>query len=430
MVKHSPGEKIQITTKEGEVFEGIFIPSTDKNTFIIKLDNGYNIGIDIKKIKSTKRISAGKKLNVFPSLNIKQSEGLPSVSVIATGGTISSRVDYSTGGVTRLMEPGQIFSLAPEISKIVKIRKIEKPFMIASENMDPDHWVKIAEETAKLLNSDDRGVLITHGTDTLHYTAAALSFMLKNLNKPVVLTYSQRSTDRGSTDTALNLKCSMHALLSDVAEVMLVGHAEASDSFCYGLRGTKARKMHTSMRNTFRPVNDKPLIKINGEGNISFISHNYNKRKDAEKVEVDTAFEKKIALVKYYPGADPCILDYYIGKKYRGIIIEATGLGHVATDNAKKSWLPAIKKAVKKGILICAVPQTLYGTLDPLVYDEGRKALEAGLLYLKDILPEVAYVKIGWVLGHTKNFEKAKEMTLMNYAHEFNDRITPDMFLF
>ena len=327
------------------------------------------------------------------------------------------------------MEPGQLFTLAPEIANIIKIRKIEKPFMLASENMSAMHWKKIAALTAKLLNQGDQAVIITHGTDTLHFTAAALSFMLKNLTKPVILTYSQRSTDRGSTDTALNLICSAHAAKSGIAEVMLVGHASTEDSFCLANRGTKVRKMHTSRRDTFRPINDLPLAKLFPDGKIQIINKNYKKTSKG-KVEVDDKFEEKVALIKCYPGSNPEIIDFLISKGYKGIIIEATGLGHIATDESKYNWLPTIKKAIQKGTIICIAPQCLYGRLDPLVYGEGRKVLDLGVIYLEDMLPETAYIKLGWVLGHTKDPTKAKEMMLTNYAGEINKRISTKSFLY
>jgi len=218
-----PGDIVIIETKE-QTEKGILMPSFDPDIVFIKLDSGYNIGFDKTKIKSIKTIGKSEPVE-FPSSAKKQDEKLPGISMIATGGTISSRVDYKTGGVSWLMKPEQLFFLAPKLLDIVKINKIERPFAIASENMSGRHWIELAKKTAELLNKkENQGVIITHGTDTLHYTAAALSFMLKNLNKPVVLTYSQKSTDRGSTDTVLNLTCSAYAALSDIAEVMLVGH--------------------------------------------------------------------------------------------------------------------------------------------------------------------------------------------------------------
>ncbi len=305
------------------------------------------------------------------------------------------------------------------------MNRIERPFTLLSENMQPKNWQEIAKIAADLLNKkENRGVIITHGTDTLHYTAAALSFMLKNLNKPVILTYSQKSTDRGSTDAVLNLTCSGFAAVSDIAEVMLVGHSGPNDDKCYAIHGTKARKMHTSRRDAFRPINDIALAEIDGDGNIK-TNKEYRKRDESKKVIADTAFEEKIAVIKAYPGADPKILDYYMKEGYRGILIEATGLGHTSIE-----WIPKIKEATAKGILICFAPQTIYGKLDPYVYSNGRDLLNAGVIFLDDILPETAYVKLGWVLGHEKNPIKARALMLTNMANEFNPKISEDSFLY
>ena len=420
-----PGDEIQIRTKE-DTFKGILIPSINKKTLVLKLNSGYNIGISKSKIKAIKKLRSITKKQ--PKIKIKQNKSLPRVSLIATGGTISSKIDYETGAVKWLMEPSEVLSLAPEISNIIQINKIETPFMIASENMSYIHWKKLAETTAKLINKDE-AIIITHGTDTLHFTSAALSFMLKNLSKPVILTYAQRSTDRGSTDTTINLICSAHLAKANIAEVMLVGHGESSDTYCLANRGTKVRKCHTSLRNTFRPINELPIAKIYPNGVIDILNKKYKKRTN-EKVTADTKFEEKVALIKYYPGASSEIIDFLTQKKYKGIIIETTGLGHVATKESKYNWLPSIKQAIDSGLTICAAPQTIYGRLNPLVYSPGREISKLGVIYLEDILPETAYIKLGFVLGHTKNKEEIKNLMLTNLANEFNERLTEDTFLY
>ncbi len=421
------GDIVKVRTSDEEV-EGIVIPSFDEDVLLLKLNTGYNLGIERSKVKKVTKIGH-KKSEAFPEAKAEQKKGKQGISMIVTGGTISSRLDYNTGGVMPLMSPQQLFFLAPKLLDSVKINKIERPFTVWSENMAPKHWQQIAKLAASLLNKkENKGIIITHGTDTLHYTAAALSFMLKNLNKPVVLTYSQRSTDRGSTDTVLNLTCAGHAALSDIAEVMLVGHASSNDTFCYALRGTKCRKMHTSRRDAFRPINDLPLAKIDESGKIE-VMNKFNKRDEKMNVVADTAFEEKVALVKFFPGADPKIIDFYLREGYKGLVIEATGMGHVSTDG-KGSWLPELKKAADKGMVICFAPQTIYGRLDPYVYAAGRMLLDSGVVYLEDLHPETAFVKLGWVLGHEKDPEKAKKMMLQNLAGEFNKKITDKTFLF
>ena len=422
------GDTVEIFTDENK-FIGTIIPSPDENIVLLKLPSGYNVGIEKGKIKEIVK-TGHKKEAIFPESEVKQKKNLPGISFIVTGGTISSRLDYETGAVKWLMKPENILALSPKLFETVRINKIEKPFMLASENMTSEHWQKIAKTAAKLLNKkENKGIIITHGTDFLHYTAAALSFMLKNLNKPVILTYSQRSTDRGSTDTVLNLTCSGHAAISDIAQVMLVGHASINDNFCYALNGTKVRKMHTSRRDTFRPINDLPIAKIHEDGRIETLRV-YNKRNDRKKVEVDAKFEDKIALVKYFPGANPNIIDFYRENGYKGLIIEASGLGHVATEEAKNNWLPSIKKAIGEGMTICFACQTLYGRLDPFVYSPGRKLYDAGVIYLGDMLPETAFVKLGWVLAHEKKPDRIRFEMLNNLAGEYNQKLSEKAFLF
>jgi len=415
--KAEPGDKVLIKTNKREE-EGILLESHESGILLLKLNTGYNIGIKKQNIKKIKVLEKSRKEEQL--LKIKHS-GQNRIDVIVTGGTISSRLDSKIGGVKSLTSPEALLNLFPKLAEIVDIRKIEVPFMKFSENMEGKDWIKLAKVVEKSLNDKDcQGVIITHGTDFLHYTSAALSLMLGKLNKPVVLTYSQRSSDRGSSDARLNLICSAHAALSDLSEVVLVGHSSINDDLCYALRGTKVRKMHTSRRDTFKPINSKPLLKIWPDGKIEKVS-DYKKR-EKQKVKLDAVFNDRVALIKFYPGQNPEILDYYLKKKYKGLVIEMSGLGHVLTEG-KNNWIPKLKELIKKGVTICAAPQTLYGRLDPFVYSPGRELQNIGIIFLRDILPETALVKLGWVLGHkniNKDKEEIKEMMLKNYAGEFN----------
>ncbi len=359
-------------------------------------------------------------LNLIKKIEIKETKfeikkiNLPQVDMIMTGGTISSRLDYQTGAVKSLTKPEDLLRFYPEISSIVNL-SIKNPFMTFSENMASKEWIKIAEIAQQSLNSPAQGVIITHGTDTLHYTASALSFFLQGLNKPVILTYSQRSSDRASSDAHLNLICSAKTAISDIAEVMLVGHATSNDDFCHAIRGTKARKMHTSRRDAFKSINAPPIAKITPEKIEVLAPHKI--RDNAKKVKLDAVFNEKTALIKFYPSQNPEILDYYT-KEYHGIIIETTGLGHIS-----ESWLPRIKKAIDNGMMICAAPQTIYGRLNPKVYTTGRLLEKAGIIYLEDMLPETAYVKLGWVLAHKNWKDQVKEKMLEPVAGEISERI-------
>jgi glutamyl-tRNA(Gln) amidotransferase subunit D len=426
-----PGDKVEIhftkTIYEGTLLES---PENEKGIILLKLGNGYNLGFnkkDISEIKILKRVE-----KVKEDFNIKNDSKKPNVAMIITGGTIASRYDSKTGGVHPLDTPESLFKFYPEIFNKVNISKVEIPFMKWSENMDYKDWQKIAKTTEELLNdSNIKGVIITHGTDFLHYTSSALGFFLSGngkINKPVVLTYSQRSIDRASSDANLNLICSAEvAGLSDIAEVVLVGHADSSDNFCYAMPGTKVRKLHTSRRDAFKVVNDTPIAKVNvsdSEGNVEILK-SYNRR-NKNKVKSDIKFEEKVALVKFYPGQPEDILDFYAKEGYKGIVVEFAGIGQGATSDSRNSWIKKIKELTSKGIFICATSQTIYGRVDPYVYSAGRELKDAGVIYLEDMLSETAFVKLGWVLGHkewSSSKEKVKEKMLENISGEFNKRL-------
>ncbi|MBU3913386.1 MAG: Glu-tRNA(Gln) amidotransferase subunit GatD [Nanoarchaeota archaeon] len=415
-----PGDRVSIRTVH-ETLEGTLVESYEAGIVLLKLRNGYNFGIKKEDIVSIDLI--GKKKEGKKKEARKVNSKLPNVDVIITGGTISSRVDYQTGGVKWLTNPEELFELYPEIFEICNVRKVEIPFMKASENMDYKDWQEIAKICEKSLNDGDcEGVIITHGTDFLHYTAAALSFFLKDLNKPVVLTYSQRSSDRASSDAALNLQCAARVACSDIAEVVLVGHASSNDDFCYALRGSKVRKLHSSRRDAFKPVNTMAIARVFPDRIETITGH--RTRDDNKKVKLDDGFNDKIALIKFYPGMDPEIFDF-LSTRYHGVVIEVSGLGHLAIDEARKNLLPAIKRAIDNGLIVCAACQTVYGRLDPLVYSPGRKLMNYGIIFLGDMLAETAYVKLGFVLGHRqwKTKEQIREKMLENISGEFNNRL-------
>jgi glutamyl-tRNA(Gln) amidotransferase subunit D len=416
----SPGDSVRLVTIKEEI-EGTILETSEPEIILLKLKSGYNIGIKKEDIKDILLIK--EKTEESEKIELKEKKNLPFIDIIITGGTISSRVDYKTGAVKWLTQPQELFKFYPEIFEIANVRKIKVPFMKASENMSSDDWQVIAKECEESLNSEDvKGVIVTHGTDFLHYTASALSFFLQNLNKPVVLTYAQRSSDRASSDAALNLKCSAYAAISDIAEVMLVGHATINDDFCYAMPGTKVRKMHASRRDAFKVINRKPFAKIFPDGKIELLSQ-HNQRDNNKKTKLDAVFNDKVAMLKITPGQNPDILDCYL-KENHGIILEASGLGHVPmSEEAKYSWLPKIKKAIDHGVTICASPQTIFGRLNPMVYSPGRSLMKAGVIFLEDMLSETAFVKLGFVLAHREWKNKIREKMLENMAGELNPRL-------
>lgn len=414
-----PGDKVEIHFVN-EIYEGTLLesPENEKGIVLLKLGNGYNMGFnkkDIQKIKVVKKSKLSES-----ELNIKHDSKKPNVAIIITGGTIASKYDSRTGAVHPLDSPESLLKFYPELYGRVNVTKIAVPFMKFSEDMGYKDWQKIAKVCEELLNDETiQGIIITHGTDFLHYTASALSFFLGKLNKPVVLTYSQRSIDRASSDANLNLKCSAEiAGLSDIAEVVLVGHANSEDNFCYVMPGTKVRKMHSSRRDAFKIINGNPIAKVDlnaGDRKLEILEK-YNRRDNGRKVKSDLKYNEKVALIKFFPGQSTDILDFYSKEKYNGLVIEMSGLGHVSDE-----WVKKIKEIISKGIVVCATSQCINGRVDGLVYSTGRKLIDAGVIYLKDMISETALVKLGFVLGHSD--WKVKEKMLENISGEIGERL-------
>jgi glutamyl-tRNA(Gln) amidotransferase subunit D len=415
------GDLVELRTSD-KTWKGNVLESYDPETILLKLESGYNIGIKEREILDAKIIKKAQEKEGKISY-IEQNSKLPNVAMIITGGTISARLDPKTGGVIST-DAETILNMAPEIKEICNITRIEKPFMKWSENMCYKDWKKLAEITTTLLNDDSiSGVIISHGTDFLHYSSSALSFMLGKLNKPVALTYSQRSIDRGSTDASLNLICAAKYAISDIAEVAIVGHKDLNDEYCLAMPGTKVRKLHTSRRDAFKIINSEPLAEISKK---EFkILKSFNPRDNSKKIEPDTKFEHRIAYVQITPGQDPNILEWYHHLGYKGVVLGLAGIGQVPAQDAEHNWLPTIKRLTEQGMIICGAAQTLNGRLNLNVYSAGRDLQKTGLIPLNDILPETAFVKLGWVLGHSSwiRDKKVEQKLLENFSNEFNDRI-------
>ena len=426
--KFNPGDEVRLRLAHEER-DGRVLETGESGIVLLKLESGYNIGIPKENILASRILKKYNESDDSVNGGVKDGFKLPeqdknkkNIGLIITGGTIASKLDSKTGGVKWLTDVDEFLKFYPEITRIANVKKIEVPFMKASESMDSDDWKKIAKTCEKMLDDKEMdGIIVTHGTDFLGYTSAALSFMLRDLNKPVVLTYSQRSIDRASSDASMNLICAAHMAVSDCAEVMLVGHGSTSDDYCYAMPGTKVRKMHSSRRDAFKTINDIPIARVFSNGKIEFLK-SYRKRNHKEKVILDAEFDDKVALVKFYPGQEPEILDYY-ALKCKGIVIEASGLGHLPVSESRNSWIPRLKKHIKNGLIVCVAAQTIYGRLDSKVYSNGRELEKAGVVFLEDMLAETALVKLGWVLGHKAFKGHVKEKMLQNISGELNEKI-------
>ncbi|MBN1803409.1 MAG: Glu-tRNA(Gln) amidotransferase subunit GatD [Candidatus Lokiarchaeota archaeon] len=414
---------LKISSNQGE-FEGVLLPRSEyshPNFIELKLKNNYNVGIDVLKITNIKKIGTKKASYKIPEKKFPKNKKLPNLKLLGTGGTVASRLDYTTGAVIPSFTPGELFSSVPELAEICNL-ETEIVFEILSENMKPEYWQELAKKVEKAANDGKDGIVIGHGTDTMGFTGAALSFMLKDLSIPVVLVGSQRSSDRPSSDAALNLINAAVVATSDLAEVVVT--MLGSTQHEYGLihRGALVRKMHSSVRHTFRTINDIPLGMVK-DRKIRMFKQDYKKRSKSSETIALTNFEKKIALVNTYPGMSNEVVNFYIDKNYKGIVFAGTGLGHLNTELYK-----SIKSAIEQDIIVVMTLQTLHGFTGMNVYSTGRELLNIGVIPGKNLLPETAYVKLGWVLGQKNDPKEVRELFLANIASEFIEREIPIAF--
>ncbi len=395
-------------------YSGIIMPRyehSDDKHIVLKLKSGYNVGLEITKIENIEKIQSSEK-NVDEPQKISKIDGLPKVLLLSTGGTIASKVDYRTGAVTPVLTAEELNSSVPELGKIANI-DAEVLLSEYSENIMPENWLEIAKKISSYSNSDYSGIIIAHGTDTMHYTSSFLSFALAGFPIPIVLVGSQRSSDRASSDAALNLIGATKFITeSKTKGVYIVMHNDENDNTVACHIGTRVRKNHTSKRGAFQTVGDDPAFIITEEKIQKNLSKEfYNTQEFQPKINLDT----KIALVKYYPGYDPKLIEYIIDNGYKGIIFEGTGLGHIG-----RVMYDSVKKANEKGMFLGMTSQCIDGRVRMTVYESGRDLLNLGIIPLENMLPEVALVKAMWALGNTQNTDEVKEMMLDNIASEMS----------
>ena len=416
------GDIIRVTS-DGKAYEGILIPRSetgDGKHVVVKLKSGYNIGVRITPDVKIEKIGKGTKPSFAAPALPKQKPELPKAVILSTGGTIASRVDYRTGAVRSALSASDLYGVVPELADLARV-KTEIVFSLYSENITQKHWTQLAQKVAEHIKQGADGVVIAHGTDTMAYTAAALSFALQNLPVPVILVGAQRSSDRPSSDAATNLIAAVQAATrGPFAEVAIAMHETVSDTAIAITRGTKVRKCHTSRRDTFKPVNATPIAQIRDQ-EIIMLTDECQKRDAAKKLVLKPKFSEEVALVKFYPGLDPAVIDWYVEKGCKGILLEGSGLGHVS-----KYCFDAIRNAVKCGVVVALASQCIWGRVNMNVYDTGRDLLTLGVIPLEDMFPETALVKFMWVLGQTSNPEEAKKLLKVNIAGEFSPRTMPD----
>lgn len=401
--------------KDGRAFEGTLMPHHEfsaPDVLILKLKSGYNVGT---------RVDASTTIEVLESpaprtgrdSPVEFREGLPKIVLIGTGGTIASYVDYRTGAVHPALSTSDMVNAVPEIRDLANI-DARVLFSIFSENMDPAHWQVLAAAVAEEIRNGADAVIIPHGTDTMGYTAAALSFMLGDVPKPVILVGAQRSSDRPSSDASSNLMaCVRFATGADRSGVFVVMHdTPGDDSFAVHV-GTRVRKMHTSRRDAFRSINTAPFAHLDADG-LTDVSDGPRIR--GSDIVARTGMETRVALLQYYPGMTPELFAP-VFDACRGIVIAGSGLGHVC-----EGMIPLIRRAVDEGKVVVMTSQCLGGRTNLNVYNTGRDMLAAGAVTVLDMLPETAYVKLMWALANTDSVEEAKRVMQTPLAGEMSDR--------
>jgi glutamyl-tRNA(Gln) amidotransferase subunit D len=417
------GDRVKIATDDGEI-SGILMPryeSASQDYIVIKLSSGYNTGVHVDKIRSiSKLLHKGEEAAAFTMTTaVPANENVPKVAFISTGGTIASKIDYRTGGVHSALSAAELYASVPELANYASIDP-EVLLSEYSENLRPEHWTLMAEKVSeKIRTGMYDGIVVSHGTDTMHYTAAALSFALQNLPVPVVLVGAQRSSDRPSSDAALNLLgATIFATKSEYAGVFIAMHHGTSDDTIACHIGTRVRKNHTSRRDAFESIDTTPVafvrnnrIEMQQKSQIQLM-----KRSSGKSVEVKASFEDKVMLLKYYPGFDPILIEHAINAGYKAIVLEGTGLGHVS-----KRCFPDIKKAIDTGLIVCMTSQCVWGRVGMTVYDTGRDLLEIGVIPLSDMISETATVKAMWALANSNDIKDAKIIMQENLVNEISD---------
>jgi len=395
-------------------YSGIIMPRyehSDDKHIVLKLTSGYNIGLEIEKIEKIEIIKSAEKI-VQQDEKLEKVVGLPKILLLSTGGTIASKIDYRTGAVTPVLTAEELNSSVPELAKIANI-DAEVLLSEYSENIMPEHWLQIAEKINEYSKSDYSGIIIAHGTDTMHYTSSFLSFALAGFPIPIVLVGSQRSSDRASSDAALNLIGATKFITeSNVKGIYIVMHQDENDDTLACHIGTRVRKNHTSKRGAFQTIGDNPAFIIAENQIQKNMSKDFFKINEFQpRIKLDT----RVALVKYHPGYNPKLLDQIIEMGYRGIIFEGTGLGHIGN-----TMYETVKKANEKGIFLGMTSQCIDGRIRMTVYESGRDLLDLGIIPLENMIPEVALVKAMWAMGNFQNKEEIKKIMLENISSEFS----------
>lgn len=411
------GDRVKISGREGKLMPKP--ENGDPDTVILKLDSGYNIGLETEQIELVSKREEEEDQEV----EIQHSEDKPDILILHTGGTIASRVSYEEGGVKPAFDPEDLLEMYPELGDICNLHSKVVAQML-SEDMEPEHWQEIAEKIDEEKDKYD-GIIIGHGTDTMQYTGAALSLMLQNIDQGVLLVGSQRSSDRPSSDAAMNLYSAAKFLTeTDFTGIGACMHSTVEDTECKIMPGPKIRKMHTSRRDAFETINSKIIGKVNYQtGKVE----EKEKNSSEEDYSLETELDKEVGYIKIRPGMKPKELEWIKDEDYNGLVIEGTGLGHMPVNSFDdktghhEEILENVSEIAEDAVVVMA-SQCINGRINMNVYDAGLKIQEAGVIEAKDMHPELAYVKLMWSLGQGEDPEEARKIFRSNFVGETQQR--------
>jgi glutamyl-tRNA(Gln) amidotransferase subunit D len=419
-------ELVRITATHG-TYEGVRLPSHGTNV-VLKLKSGYNIGIHRDHISKEESLGTRESAPTKPK-TVVQSDA-PLVIILHLGGTIAAKVDYATGATVAQFDPEELLSMFPELQSEARIESTLVRNM-QSDHMQPGHYNVIADAITEALKKKPKGIVISHGTDTMQYSAAALSFILEGCPIPVVLVGAQRSSDRGSSDAAMNLIAAVHfCVQTSWRGVGVCMHKTIDDTTCWILPGTNVGKLHSARRDAFRPVNRLQVADIDVPSRtITYVDATPAPEMPFRVRHFDPAL--KVGLVKLHPGIRHEELAYFA--RYDALVLEGTGLGHapieVLDEETKENgpiWETIQKLAAS--IPVAMTTQCVYGRVSLQVYSPGRMLQDAGVLGHDCDMPSwTAYMKLWWLLSNER--DNLKELYTTNLRGELTAKTHPDAFL-
>jgi L-asparaginase len=329
------------------------------------------------------------------------------ILLLFTGGTIAQIYDSKIKALRPAETPKDILQLAPELKEQFEIG-YQFVANIDSSNVQPDLWKTLSEIIYKEYDNYD-GFVITHGTDTMSYTASALSFSLTNLGKPVVFTGAHLYPDAPGSDAKNNLSNAFHVASMDLADVVIV----FGSWIVRGNRSTK--KDEGSLETIWSPIFPE-LGRIRMDIELWDFSH---KRDTKKRPILQTGFEERIMVFTAFPGLQASFIESILTTDVKGIIIRGYGPGNVPiTEN---SLVESIKKFVSKGIPVVITSQTAVGLTKISIYETGIQAQKLGVISSGDMTLEATIAKFMWTLQQTQDIEKIRDLMETNIAGEKTD---------